>query len=273
MSNDSSSDHTSPAQAKPAVAAEPAAATGKAPYKKWPWGPGAGIIVSLGSFLIGQLLVGGVIAVVLAIAGWSGGRIEDWMNTIPGMFALVVCSETLALGILAWFIKRRKGNWRMLGFARGLRAKDLGLGFLWLVIYFTLLFAVASIARAFLHVDLDQKQELGFDHLKGNAEYIMAFVSLVILPPFVEETIFRGFLFTGLRKKLHFVYAALITSALFAVPHLLESSSGILWIAGIDTFLMSLVLCHLREKTGALWAGIMIHFLKNGTAFLALYFS
>jgi membrane protease YdiL (CAAX protease family) len=124
-----------------------------------------------------------------------------------------------------------------------------------------------------LHVDLDQKQELGFDHLKGNIEYVMAFVSLVIIPPFVEEAIFRGFLYTGLRKKLPFIYAALATSLLFAVPHLLESSSGPLWIAGIDTFLMSLVLCHLREKTGALWAGMLIHFLKNGIAFIALYFS
>lgn len=263
------------ADAAPAEAAAPSPkpANGKAPYKVWPWGPGAAIIMSLVSFLASQLLVGGLITIVLLGAGWSGGRVQDWLNTIPGMFTLVVLSEGLALGILARFIKRRKGDWRILGFTRGLRAKDIGLGLLWLVIYFTLLFIVASVAKAVLHVDLDQKQELGFDHLKGNAEYVMAFVSLVIVPPFVEETIFRGFLFTGLRKKLYFGYAALLTSVLFAVPHLLESSSGPLWIAGIDTFLMSMVLCYLREKTGALWAGILIHFLKNGIAFIALYFS
>jgi membrane protease YdiL (CAAX protease family) len=271
MSKDSSKDRPKETEVSAAPAAKPVSS--KAPYKVWPWGPGAAIIMSLVSFLASQLLVGALIAIALLAAGWSGGRIEDWLNTIPGMFTLVVLSEGLALIILGRFIKRRKGNWRMLGFARGLRAQDIGLGLLWLVIYFTLLFMVASLAKAFLHVDLDQKQELGFDHLKGNIEYVMAFVSLVIIPPFVEEAIFRGFLYTGLRKKLPFIYAALATSLLFAVPHLLESSSGPLWIAGIDTFLMSLVLCHLREKTGALWAGMLIHFLKNGIAFIALYFS
>src|SRR2546427_533138 len=96
--------------------------------------------------------------------------------------------------------------------------------------------AAAALAGALFGVNLDQKQELGFDHVSGASQRLLAFVSLVLLPPIVEETIFRGFLFSGLRKKLRFAYATLVASLLFAAPHLLESTGGPLWIAGIDTF-------------------------------------
>jgi hypothetical protein len=92
------------------------------------------------------------------------------------------------------------------------------------------------------------------------------------LPPFAEEIMFRGFLFSGLKKKLPVIWAALFTSLLFAVPHLLESGSGgLLWIAGIDTFILSMVLCWLRQKTDRLYAGMGLHALKNFIAFATLY--
>ena len=68
--------------------------------------------------------------------------------------------------------------------------------------------------------------------------------------------------------------SALATSALFATPHLFESGSGgLLWIAGLDTFVLSLVLCYLRERTGRLWAGVGVHMLKNSIAFVSLYYA
>ena len=68
------------------------------------------------------------------------------------------------------------------------------------------------------------------------------------------------------------VWAIIITSLIFASPHLLESGSGgLLWIAGIDTFVLSLVLCWVREKTGRLYAGMGIHALKNTVAFISLF--
>ena len=54
--------------------------------------------------------------------------------------------------------------------------------------------------------------------------------------------------------------------------HLAEGgAAGPLWIGFIDTFILSLVLCYLRVKTGSLWAGITLHALKNGIAFVALF--
>jgi membrane protease YdiL (CAAX protease family) len=260
MSKDSSSAEAAPAK-KPA----------ENRFKAWPWGPAAGIIVTALAFVLSQLVAGGVFLLVFAAMGWSFDRMDKWLSTVSGQFLAVLLSEGLVLLCLWLFLRSRKANWRLLGFLRSPVLRDVWKAVLGFVIYFTLLLVIGGLATSLLHINLDQKQELGFDKVVGSADKIIAFVSLVLLPPFVEETLFRGFLFTGLRKKLPFVGAAIFTSLLFAAPHLTESSSGPLWIAGIDTFLLSLVLCYLREKTGALWSSIAVHLLKNGVAFLYLY--
>ena len=63
----------------------------------------------------------------------------------------------------------------------------------------------------------------------------------------------------------------LVTSVIFGALHTLTGKDGLLWIAAIDTFALSLVLCYLREKTGNLYASMGVHAIKNGIAFLALF--
>lgn len=110
----------------------------------------------------------------------------------------------------------------------------------------------------------NQAQETGFQHLGGGFEFGAAFVALVIIAPVVEELLFRGYLFSKLREKASFWLSTLLTSVLFGFVHLQ-------WNVGLDVFALSLVLCYLREKTGAVWAGIGLHMIKNGIAFLLLF--
>ena len=121
--------------------------------------------------------------------------------------------------------------------------------------------------------NMNQKQDLGFSTATTGLPLGLIFISLVILPPLVEEALFRGFLYGGLRGKLKPISAALITSALFALPHTFGNDAGasLLWVASVDTFLLSLILVYLREKTGSLWPGIFLHMLKNGLAFASLF--
>ncbi|HET8671581.1 MAG TPA: CPBP family intramembrane glutamic endopeptidase, partial [Candidatus Saccharimonadales bacterium] len=66
--------------------------------------------------------------------------------------------------------------------------------------------------------------------------------------------------------------AMVVTSILFGVLHLFGAAEGgLLWIAFIDTFVLSLVLCHLREENGTIWASIGVHALKNGFVFANLF--
>jgi membrane protease YdiL (CAAX protease family) len=62
----------------------------------------------------------------------------------------------------------------------------------------------------------------------------------------------------------------LVTSLLFGLAHLQSGDNGaLIWGAALDTFILSLVLVYLRESTGALYAGILIHSLNNLLAFFS----
>ena len=112
---------------------------------------------------------------------------------------------------------------------------------------------------------IGQEQEIGFARA-GNAwwEIVLIFISLVIIPPVCEEIVMRGFLFGKLSRKMKVVAAAILTSLLFAVAH------GQLNV-GIDTFVLSMVLCFARVNTGSIWTGIFVHMFKNGLAFALLF--
>ena len=92
----------------------------------------------------------------------------------------------------------------------------------------------------------------------------MAFVCLVILAPFCEEVLFRGWLYGKLRFKMPAVPAILIVSLLFGVMH------GQLNV-GVTVFAMSIGMCVMRELTGTIWGGVLLHMLKNALAFYFLF--
>lgn len=229
---------------------------------------GAAIIGTAGAFLLGQVL-GGVTAWLLMSLAAAWLPVEPSPTAIQT--AAVVMGGAYTLLIL-WFLMRRLGVGRkVLGLVRKPKWLDVGYALAGAPVYFMMLIVAGGLAAVFFGVNLDQEQEIGFDRVVSNADMVLAFVSLVVVPPIVEEVLFRGYLYTGLRTKLGFVATALIVSAMFALPHALASSDGFLWVAVIDTFVLSLVLCYLREKTGALWAAIALHALKNGAAFVFLF--
>lgn len=228
------------------------------------WGPLSAIVVTVLTFFGAQMLA------AVIVAGFLGSDNPEWLEDISGQFYFVLLSDGLILLAIWAFLRRRRAGLDQLGFARRPIWRDVGLAVLGYLAYFGLLIAALSIAGGLTDINLDQKQELGFDKLLSSADKIMALVSLVLLPPIVEELVFRGFVFGGLRKKMNFWWATVITSLLFAGPHLLASSDGLLWVAGIDTLILSLVLCYLRETTGALWAPMIVHAVKNSVAFVFL---
>ncbi|HUC89805.1 MAG TPA: CPBP family intramembrane glutamic endopeptidase [Patescibacteria group bacterium] len=235
------------------------------------WGPTAAILMTLVAFLAAYVGADLLAYLVPHILGWNSAQADKWFNSVSGQFVFVAIAESLTFGTILAFLHRRKTTIKALGFKRRPVLNDAIKAVVAYLIYFAAVLVITSVASALVHLNVDQKQELGFDTVVGLGDKLMTFFSLVILPPIVEEILFRGFLFTGLRTKLSFRWVAVIVSLIFASLHLAEASDGILWVAGLDTFILSLVLCYLREKTGNLWAGILVHALKNGIAFFFLY--
>jgi hypothetical protein len=83
------------------------------------------------------------------------------------------------------------------------------------------------------------------------------------LAPISEELFFRGFLFGGLRGKLSFWPAALISGAFFGSIHLLGGS----WEVIPPLAVFGILLAWLYERTGSIGPPILMHALQNGIAF------
>jgi len=238
------------------------------------WNPYAAIVYALVSFgFITQLLVPVILYGGLLFTGqMSQQALNTLQSSIVWQFVYVLLAETVMFWAVWWFVRRCKRSLRAIGWRR-IRWSDVLVMLASFAVYFVAYAVLLAVATHFIpSLNAGQKQELGFDNVGGTRNLLLTFASLVVLPPVVEETVFRGFIFTSLRKNLRFVWAALATSLLFAAAHL-EFGSGkpLVWVAALDTFTLSLVLCYVREKTDSLWPGIMLHALKNGIAFASLY--
>ncbi len=137
--------------------------------------------------------------------------------------------------------------------------------FWWFLIGIPDYFLAATIAllslRLFFPSLAAEPQNIGFH---DGASLAVIFVAVVIVPAVAEEILMRGWLFGKLRARWSFAATTILVSAAFAVAH------GQLNV-GLDTFILSVVLCNIREKTGSIYGTIALHMLKNFVAFGFLY--
>jgi membrane protease YdiL (CAAX protease family) len=258
MSNDSSKDFPKPAQLP----------------KKYAWGPLAAIVLVLLSFLFIPVIAQIQVSFYPQLLGWDAAQTEDWiLNSPAANFLYVLLSEALTLAVLFWFSSYKHVSFRVAAALGKPRWRDIWHSILGLLIYFGLFMIILAVVQLVFPIDTDQEQALGFTRGISGLGLLMAFVSLVILPPITEEILFRGFFYGTLRaNKIRKWSAIIVTSLIFGSLHLFGAAEGgLLWIAFLDTFILSTVMCYFREQNGTIWASIGIHALKNGFVFLNLF--
>ena len=149
---------------------------------------------------------------------------------------------------------------------------DIGLAPVGFIAYLLLAAGLTALFSNFPWFDPNEAQDLGFSFYVAGFDRMVAFITLVVVAPIAEEVIFRGWLYGKIREKFSatvseawsVVFSMLLVSVLFGAVHLQ-------WNVGVDVFVLSLVLCGLREITGTIYSGIILHMLKNGIAFFLLY--
>jgi membrane protease YdiL (CAAX protease family) len=101
--------------------------------------------------------------------------------------------------------------------------------------------------------------------------FLLAVLSIIVLAPLVEETLFRGFLQTYIRKHLGSKQAIVITSACFSLFHF-SFGQGVGNISIIlSLFVLALFLGFLYEKRGSLFASVVLHGTFNAVSVVNLY--
>jgi membrane protease YdiL (CAAX protease family) len=244
----------------------------KTEQKTSPRGFGGPIWVIATTVLI--FIISQIIAALVVEAGFllthPGSDAGDALNgSAPVEFFYVLAAETLAIGLVWLTLKGRKLNWAAIGLGRKPKLKDLGKGIIGFVAFYAVLIVITVVMTALIPgLDTDQKQQLGFNNPTTSIDEVLTFAGLVMLPPIAEEILVRGYLYSGLRSRWKFVPAMIVTSIIFGLAHLqFGNDAPLLWAAALDTFVLSLVLVYMREKTGALYASILIHILNNALAY------
>lgn len=235
--------------------------------------PVTSIVLVMLIFLLSQIAAIALVSVYPALRNWTGDQATEWLEgSVYAQFAFILIAEITALWAIARLLKRAHVTWKRIGLLKPV-VKDVAHAVVGYGIYFVSFLIIIIIASNLSSlIDVDQPQQIGFEAARG-AELILVYLSLAIFPPIVEEIMFRGFLFTSLRGKYRFRYTAVITSVIFGLFHLQYGSGApLLWAAAIDTFVLSMVLCYLRERTGSLAAPILLHTIKNSVAFVFLFY-
>jgi membrane protease YdiL (CAAX protease family) len=242
----------------------------KAPRKKF--NAVAAVVLTILIYIGAQIVAAVGVALYPELRRWSRDISLDWLqNSIYAKFFSVVVWGVATV----WMVNICRRFY-------GITLKELGLvrpkwfdmlyslaGF---GVYFLLLAVAIFGAEKLIGIDTHQAQQLGFSSSVSGYALVLTCISLVFIPPIVEEILCRGFLLRGLMNSMRIRWAAVITSMLFAVAHLqFGSGEPLLWAAAIDTFVLSLVLVYLRIKTGSLWPAIGLHAIKNSLAFVAIF--
>jgi membrane protease YdiL (CAAX protease family) len=214
------------------------------------WGPPEALLGIL--LAVGLLLVGGLL--IFPITGSDGLD-----ATLAGQAMLEI-----ALVATAVIFASRGGASKPFA-ALGLRRpkpgwlKTAALGY---AIYFGSVLLIVTLVGE--PEQNDVADQLGFD--ENTFAAISAAVLIVLAAPVCEEIFFRGFFFAGLRKRLPFLVAGLLSAALFGAVHLGDANV----VAGLQLAILGLVLAWVYERTDSLWSNIAVHMFNNAIAFALL---
>ncbi len=168
--------------------------------------------------------------------------------------------------------KHKLINYRELGLHDWPTWTDIGLAPVGYIVYLILAAGLVALFSLFPWFNAGEVQEVGFSYYLTGGDRLVAFLTLVVVAPVAEEIIFRGWLYGRMREellkkfsnKVSMVISIFLVSLLFGIVHMQ-------WNVGVNVFALSLVLCALREITGTIHAGILLHMLKNGIAFYLLF--
>lgn len=239
------------------------------------FGPISALTVTLVTFFGSQFIVAIALSILLIpymlISGNKDASNLDQSTAVQ--FLYIVLAQAIILSMVYAFMRWRKISLKEIGLGRMPHDKDVLYAIGCAVVYFFTTALILQAVDSYIpSINVQQEQQIGFQQANSALALTFVFICLAVIVPFAEEVLVRGFLYSGLRRKLTRIVAALVASFVFGIAHLqFFSGAPLLYVAAIDTFILSLFLIALREKTGSIWAGVFVHAIKNTIAFFALF--
>lgn len=189
------------------------------------------------------------------------------VEAADALMGALIASAALAFVIGLRVLVRRVGpDWREVGF----RAFGVGRSVLWGIggfcaaspfIATAALISLALSKTIFRHIPTPEQPFGGIISEGGALEIVLVYLAASVVAPIVEETFFRGVLYTAFRGKMGVWPSVFVTSAIFAVIHPLPGGF-------LPIFAFACVLALLRERSGSLLPGMICHGIYNTVGLL-----
>jgi membrane protease YdiL (CAAX protease family) len=220
---------------------------------RWPmWTAFVAVITAL---VVGNILGGIVIGIAAAATDANTDDLPvAWSMIANGVFQLALLGTAYFFARTYGGVSAERFGWRTARFW-----PTLGWAVLALLAYY--IFQAIWISALNLQNETDQiTDKLKDDPTTATVALIAVFA--VVIAPIVEETFFRGYVFTALRTSLPTGWAALITGLIFGAVHGFGSPIGFLPPLAV----LGIVLCLVYWKTGSLLPCIALHLTNNAIA-------
>ena len=94
--------------------------------------------------------------------------------------------------------------------------------------------------------------------IAGNLFIVAA---VLFVAPFVEEVVFRGFLYPAFNRYMGILPSVVITSVLFTFAHYPQVRESYTFMVAL--FTLSIIITYVRARTGSTWIAIIMHHVYN----------
>jgi len=237
----------------------------------------AGVLIL--TYLVTVFIGAALIAPWIYMAAQKFPAAESTADLVPTPFYRYISRLLLVLGLAGLYpLLRTLGIQSLNGLGTtpsSSRFREWSNGFFWGL----LLLAMVAAGSIFIG---GRTLDFNHDHLEWAAHWRGVFLTALIVG-LIEEILFRGALFGGLRKSHRFWTAALISSVIYALLHFLgkpENPKVMEWASGfvvlgkmtagvfewhsllpavINLTLLGLILAAAFERTGALFLSLGLH--------------
>jgi len=230
-----------------------------------PWGIKDVVVLVVAWFGLQIVLVAVLVKLIAPYVPAVSSFVQAANNGAVGPnFALYLIVAALGLGLVAMYLRKYGVGWEAAGWRRVSvrRAVTYLVGIL-LVFMLSIGVILTLVSVLVPGFNASQAQTNDFTATTHGSGHSLSLIALVLLPPVLEETIFRGFIFPAIAKRAGMVWGAILSSVLFGIAHLQANVS-------VYTFVLALLLCFMYVRLKSIVPGIFVHMLNNYLAFIAL---
>jgi membrane protease YdiL (CAAX protease family) len=229
------------------------------------WGPWATVGLGTAVFVINsiaQAIVLFIFGIIMVVDQYSANisidplQLSESLSTNGDMLSTAMIVSAMAgIGFIILFVSLRKG----ISIQEYLGLRRISIKTITAMIGVIILLLGISIAIGLIFKTPEEPNTIADAYINSSWPALF-WIGTVIFAPIFEESLFRGFIFVGLKQSIIGpIWTIILTSLVFTSLHAVQYSGSGLAASLTIIFILGLTLGIVRWKTDSLWASIFLH--------------